>query len=66
VKKNKNIDKIAATAKAGSEIRYRLMPLAFMAVISLNLERELYVSREAKRMAAGRTSEIMSGIEYKK
>ena len=40
--------------------------MAFMAVISLNLERELYVSKEARRIAAGRTSEIMRGIEYKK
>ena len=57
---------IAATAKTGRAMRRKLMPLAFMAVISLNLDKKLYVSNVDRRIAAGSIIEIIIGIEYKK
>ncbi len=63
VKKNKNTAIIVATAKTGRAMRYRLIPLVFMAVISLNLDKKLYVKSVDRRIAAGSVSEMIMGIE---
>jgi hypothetical protein len=46
----------------GSEIRYRLKPFAFIAMISLFFERELKVMSEASKTDAGIVWEAIIGI----
>lgn len=65
LKKNKITAINTEKAKAGSEILYRLIPFDFMAVISLDLEKEPYVINVAKSTADGKVKEILIGIEKK-
>jgi hypothetical protein len=52
--------------KIGIDERYRLIPLARMATISLFFEREPNVNKVAKRTAAGNIKDNIQGIRKRK
>ncbi|OPY04877.1 MAG: hypothetical protein A4E66_02527 [Syntrophus sp. PtaB.Bin001] len=61
---NKEIKK--EMIKIGIDERYRLIPLARMATISLFFEREPNVNKVAKRTAAGNIKDNIQGIRKRK
>ena len=54
----------SATMSIGSINRYRLTPLAFMAEISLKVERRPVVNKLERSTAIGIISLMISGMKY--